>query len=71
MEEKFKPRDIHAIITVLCCFTLIALGFDGEIKAVLGMIIGFYFGLYTITPKKPSNGKSDPTQHTPRMGTPL
>ena len=58
---RFRPRDYLAIIVVLCCFTLIFMGIDGEIKAFLGMIIGYYFGLYTKSPKVPSNGQSNPT----------
>ncbi len=57
---KFEPRDIIVLVVTVGCFVLIALGFNGEIKALLGMVLGYYFGLYTKTPKVLDNGQSNP-----------
>jgi len=39
-----------AIIILLACFFLIYQGHDGEIKAIIGLVVGFYFGQYISTP---------------------
>jgi len=40
---EFKPKDILAIIVAIGCLYLIYSGIDGQVKAFLGFIIGYYF----------------------------
>lgn len=40
---KFEVVDIVAIIIVVGCLILLGKGIDGEIKAFLGFIVGYYF----------------------------
>ena len=39
----FKPRDIIAILAFAICAALLFFGHDGEVKAIMGVIIGYYF----------------------------
>ena len=41
---KFDTRDIVAILVLAICALLLILGIDGEVKAFMGFVIGFYFG---------------------------
>ena len=45
----FTVKDIFAGVVAIGCIVLIALGLDGEVKALLGVIIGYYFGT-TVVP---------------------
>ena len=40
----FTVKDLFAGVIAIGCICLIALGIDGEVKALLGVIIGYYFG---------------------------
>lgn len=42
--KNFPIREIIAGAVALACISLIALGIDGEVKALLGVIVGYYFG---------------------------
>ena len=48
-------RAFVTTITILGCVYLIVNGHDGEIKAVFGAVVGFFFGQYIPSPKE--NGK--------------
>lgn len=61
---KITPRDIVAVFALLLCAVLLFSGHDGEIKGLMGVIIGYYFGVATIViqnrknhekPKPPTN----------------
>jgi len=41
--EKIMPRDIIAIIVLIGCFILLAMGIDSFIAAVTTAVIGYYF----------------------------
>jgi hypothetical protein len=41
--EKIYPRDIIAIIVLMFCFTLLAMGKDSFVSATTTLIIGYYF----------------------------
>jgi len=43
MVEKIMPRDIIAIIVLIGCFILLAMGIDSFIAAVTTAVIGYYF----------------------------
>ena len=51
---QFKPRDLIALVAFGVCALLLTLGLDGEVKALMGVIIGYYFhGVNnTLTAKK-------------------
>jgi len=40
-----KPKDIIAIIVLMSYVFLIFNGYDGPLNDMIGIIIGFYFGL--------------------------
>lgn len=40
--RNFPTRDVVLGVVAVGCIVLIALGIDGEIKALLGVIVGFY-----------------------------
>jgi len=40
---KFTPRDIIAGLALVVCAVLLISGLDGEIKALMGVIVGYYF----------------------------
>jgi uncharacterized membrane protein len=46
-----------AIVVVIACTALIMMGYDGDTKVLLGMVVGFYFGRNIVTPSN-----SDPTK---------
>lgn len=58
-----EARDIIALFVIVGCFVLLYCGIDGEVKAVLGAVIGYYFGLYTKSPKEAKNGETNSTEH--------
>ena len=41
--EKIYPRDIIAVIVIICGFIALALGADGFVTAILTFVIGYYF----------------------------
>lgn len=41
--NKIIPRDIIAGLALVICAVLLMTGLDGEIKALMGVIIGYYF----------------------------
>ncbi len=45
-------RELIAGVIAVGCIVLIALGIDGEVKALLGVIIGYYFGFGVKTLRK-------------------
>ena len=55
MKNEFTRASV-ATLTIIVCATLIGLGHDGEIKAILGATVGFFFGQYIPEPQK--DGKS-------------
>ena len=40
---KLKSVDIIALVLIVGCLLLIWSGHDGDIKATLGVVVGFYF----------------------------
>lgn len=40
---KIYPRDIIAIITLICCFILMALGINHVVSLIVIMVVTFYF----------------------------
>jgi hypothetical protein len=40
-----KPKDLIAIIVILCVVFLIYTGYDGPLTEVFTLVIGYYFGL--------------------------
>lgn len=38
-----KPIDVIAIILIVGCLYLISTGVDGEVKLLLGTVVGYYF----------------------------
>ena len=62
--NKITPRDIIAGLALVICALLLFSGKDGEIKALMGVIIGYYFAFAQVAvknkinhekPKPPSN----------------
>lgn len=47
--NQFKPDDFVAIISLLACYTLVALGHNSFLGSIISTITGFYFGRKTIT----------------------
>jgi len=43
---------IIAIIIIVGGGLMIVFGHDGEVKALIGLVVGFYFGQYIPIPKK-------------------
>lgn len=41
--QKLEVEDLVAFFILGAGFVLIALGLDGEVKALMGMVAGFYF----------------------------
>ena len=41
--EKIYPRDIIAVIVIICGFIALAFGADGFVTAILTFVIGYYF----------------------------
>ena len=41
---KFTPKDLIAIIVLLACFALKAIGINSYIDIVIAVIVGYYFG---------------------------
>ena len=41
---KFYPKDLIAIIVLLACFALKAVGINSYIDLVIAVIVGYYFG---------------------------
>jgi len=56
-----EARDVIACLVIIGCFILLFYGIDGEVKAVLGAVIGYYFGLYTKSPREAKNGQTNST----------
>ena len=46
MSEKPRLRgiDVVGIVAIIGCFTMIGLGKDGTVLAILLIIVGYYFG---------------------------
>lgn len=42
--KEFPIRECVAGVVAIGCIVLIALGIDGEVKALLGVVVGYYFG---------------------------
>lgn len=42
--KQIQMREIIAGVVAIGCIVLIALGIDGQVKALLGVIVGYYFG---------------------------
>ena len=40
-----QPKDVIAIIVILCVVFLIYTGYDGPLTEVFTLVIGYYFGL--------------------------
>ena len=40
---KFQSRDVVAIVVLIGCFILLAMGVDSFVSAITTMIIGYYF----------------------------
>ena len=41
--ERVMPRDIIAVLVLLCGFGLLAYGMDGTVTAIMAAIVGYYF----------------------------
>ncbi len=41
---KFRPDQLIAVILIVGAFVLLALGIDGEVKAIITMAAGWSFG---------------------------
>ena len=37
-------KDIIAVLVVTICGVLMGLGIDGEVKSILALVVGYYFG---------------------------
>lgn len=48
--EKFDSTFLLAIIILIGGFILLGLGIDGEVKGMMGTVIGFFFGRKLATP---------------------
>jgi len=57
---KFAPRDIIAGLALVLCAILLFSGKNGEIKALMGVIIGYYFHSAEnyLKPKKNNEGNN-------------
>ncbi len=42
---KWKPVDVISILIILGCFILLILGHDGNIKLILLVVVGLYYGI--------------------------
>lgn len=42
--EKINPRDVIAVVVIIGCMTLIGLGKDGFIGAILISVVAYYYG---------------------------
>jgi multisubunit Na+/H+ antiporter MnhE subunit len=60
-EFREKSTFVIAVIILLACFWLIYNGHDGEIKALIGLVVGFYFGQYLPASQGGQNGKTNST----------
>ena len=51
--KSINPRDIIAILALIVCAILLLSGINGEITALMGVIIGYYFrgGQQALIPK--------------------
>jgi len=54
-----KATFIIAVIILIACFFLIYQGHDGEIKAIIGLVVGFYFGQYLPPPGESKNNENN------------
>jgi len=45
MLQKWKPQDVIAVIIVIGCFVLMALGHDSVISWTLLGVVGAYYGI--------------------------
>jgi len=41
---KFYPKDLIAIIVLLACFLLMAMGINTYVAVVIAVVVGYYFG---------------------------
>lgn len=57
-----KCSAIIAIIILVFCFLLIYMGVDSDIKAIIGLVVGFYFGQYVPVPPGGKNGQVGSTE---------
>ncbi len=44
LKKQIEPRDIIAVVVIIGCILLLALGKDGFIAALLALVVGYYFG---------------------------
>ncbi|MBA7559833.1 hypothetical protein ES708_01449 [subsurface metagenome] len=42
---KWMPKDVIAVIIVICCFTLLILGKDSVVSWTLLGVVGAYYGI--------------------------
>ena len=42
--SEIRPIDIIAVVLIIGCLTLLALGVDGFIQLILACVVGYYFG---------------------------
>jgi len=58
--KKWTPRDVIAVLIIVCCFTLLALGKDSVISWALLGVVAAYYGI-DLTPaiKLGRNQKKD------------
>jgi len=55
-----KATLIIALVVLICGFFLLYTGRDGEVKAIMGLVVGFYFGQYLPPPGKSKNNENNP-----------
>ncbi len=41
--SKIQPRDVIALVGFITCAVLLGFGLDGQVKAMMGFILGYYF----------------------------
>ncbi|GAG87304.1 unnamed protein product [marine sediment metagenome] len=52
---KFYPRDLIAIIVLICAFALKTMHIDGYLDVVIAVVIAFYFSKRLYEEKHPNN----------------
>lgn len=54
---KWTPDLIIALVLILGCFGLLAVGIDGEVKSILTLAAGWAFGSQFMARRQKSGGK--------------
>ena len=62
--DLFRPIHVVALVVIIGCFILLALGVNSVVAYVLLSVVAFFFGTYKRTPPNGEHGQGDSTRRS-------